>query len=114
PAGTDSAARRRRRGRAPPPRCPTRAGGQLRRHVADRVRSAARGGGGGGRSPARPLRVAPGSRASAAPGRDLSDCPLDPAQLLLDCIIDALSPETAADPLDCRPNPAPGGEGTLG
>jgi len=50
----------------------------------------------------------------AAPWRDLSDCPLDPAQLLLDCIIDALSPETAADPLDCRPNPAPGGEGTLG
>jgi hypothetical protein len=50
----------------------------------------------------------------AGPWRDLSDCPLDPAQLLLDCIIDALSPETAADPLDCRPNPAPGGEGALG
>jgi hypothetical protein len=50
----------------------------------------------------------------AAPWRDLSDCPLDPAQLLLDCIIDALSPETAADPLDCSPNLAPGGEGPLG
>ena len=46
--------------------------------------------------------------------RDLTDCPLDPAQLLLDCMIDALSPTTAADPLDCQPNLAPGGEGSLG
>jgi hypothetical protein len=46
--------------------------------------------------------------------RDLTDCPLDPAQLLLDCMIDALSPETADDPLDCRPNLAPGGERPLG
>jgi hypothetical protein len=50
--------------------------------------------------------------AIAAAWRDLGDCPLDPAQLFLDCMIDALSPETAADPLDC--NPIPGGEGVLG
>jgi hypothetical protein len=56
----------------------------------------------------------PAAAAIAVPWRDLSDCPLDPAQLLLDCIIDALSPETAADPLDCSPNLAPGGEGPLG
>jgi hypothetical protein len=56
----------------------------------------------------------PAAAAISARWRDLSDCPLDPAQLLLDCIIDALSPETAADPLDCSPNLAPGGEGPLG
>jgi len=56
----------------------------------------------------------PAAAAIAAPWRDLSDCPLDPAQLFLDCIADALSAETAADPLDCKPNPAPGGEGPLG
>ena len=56
----------------------------------------------------------PAAASIAGPWRDLSDCPLDPAQLLLDCIIDALSPETAADPLDCSPNLAPGGEGPLG
>jgi hypothetical protein len=56
----------------------------------------------------------PSAASIAGPWRDLSDCPLDPAQLLLDCIIDALSPETADDPLDCSPNPAPGGEGPLG
>jgi hypothetical protein len=50
----------------------------------------------------------------AAPWRDLSDCPLDPAQLWLDCTIDALSPATDADPLDCVPSTAPGGEGALG
>jgi hypothetical protein len=56
----------------------------------------------------------PAAASIAGPWRDLSDCPLDPAQLLLDCIIDALSPETAADRLDCSPNLAPGGEGPLG
>jgi len=50
----------------------------------------------------------------AAPWRDLGDCPLDPAQLLLDCTIDALSPETAGDPLDCKPSAVAGGEGALG
>jgi hypothetical protein len=49
--------------------------------------------------------------AIASAWRDLSDCPLDPAQLFLDCTIDALSPATAADPLDCKPNPAAGAEG---
>jgi hypothetical protein len=52
--------------------------------------------------------------AIAAPWRDLSDCPLDPAQLLLDCTIDALSLATPGDPLDCRPSPIPGAEGPLG
>jgi hypothetical protein len=52
--------------------------------------------------------------AISGPWQDLGDCPLDPAQLLLDCAIDALSPATAADPHDCRPNPAAGGEGPLG
>jgi hypothetical protein len=52
--------------------------------------------------------------AIAGPWRDLGDCPLDPAQLLLDCVIDALSPATDQDPLDCVPNGAPGGEGALG
>ena len=50
----------------------------------------------------------------AAPWRDLSDCPLDPAELLLDCTIDALTPPTPGDPHDCRPSTAPGGEGPLG
>ena len=50
----------------------------------------------------------------AAPWVDLSDCPLDPAQLWLDCTVDALSPATSADPLDCVPSTAPGGEGPLG
>jgi hypothetical protein len=58
-----------------------------------------------------PLAAAP---AIAAAWSDLTDCPLDPAQLLLDCMIDALSPTTAADPLDCKPNLAPGGEGPIG
>ncbi len=52
--------------------------------------------------------------ALAAPWTDLSDCPLDPAQLWLDCTVDALSPATSADPLDCVPATAPGGEGPLG
>jgi hypothetical protein len=50
----------------------------------------------------------------AGPWRDLGDCPLDPAQLLLDCTIDALSPETGGDPLDCKPSAVAGGEGALG
>jgi len=52
--------------------------------------------------------------ALGAPWTDLSDCPLDPAQLWLDCTIDALSGSTTADPLDCVPSSAPGGEGALG
>jgi hypothetical protein len=52
--------------------------------------------------------------AIAAPWRDLADCPLDPAQLWLDCTIDALSSATADDPLDCVPSDAPGGEGPVG
>ena len=50
----------------------------------------------------------------AAPWADLSDCPLDPAQLWLDCTVDALSPATSADPLDCVPSTVPGAEGPLG
>ena len=52
--------------------------------------------------------------AVAAPWTDLSDCPLDPAQLWLDCTTDALSPTTSANPLDCVPSTVPGGEGPLG
>ncbi len=44
---------------------------------------------------------------------DLSDCPLDPAQLWLDCTVDALS-TTGNDPLDCVPAAAPASEGPLG
>jgi len=64
-----------------------------------------------------PLHFAPPLDAAAVIARvwrDIGDCPLDPAQLLLDCTIDALSPATDADPLDCVPSPVPGGEGTLG
>lgn len=46
----------------------------------------------------------------AAPWKDLSDCPLDPGQLWLDCAIDALG-SPAGDPLDCVP--AATGEGDL-
>ncbi len=52
--------------------------------------------------------------ALAAPWDNLSDCPLDPAQLWLDCTVDALSPATAADPLDCVPAPGAGAEGAVG
>jgi hypothetical protein len=52
--------------------------------------------------------------ALGAPWTDLSDCPLDPAQLWLDCTIDALSGSSNADPLDCIPSSAPGGEGAVG
>ncbi len=55
----------------------------------------------------------PGAADLAAPWRDLSDCPLDPAQMWLDCTIDALS-TSADDPLDCVPAPAPLSEGALG
>jgi hypothetical protein len=63
------------------------------------------------------LKLAPplaAAAAVAAPWTDLSDCPLDPAQLWLDCTVDALSPASSADPLDCVPSTAPGGEGSLG
>ncbi|HET6282488.1 MAG TPA: hypothetical protein VFH73_16105, partial [Polyangia bacterium] len=49
----------------------------------------------------------------AAPWRDLQDCPLDPAQLWLDCTMDALSGPVAGDPNDCQPR-APAEEGALG
>ncbi len=52
--------------------------------------------------------------ALAAPWQSLSDCPLDPAQLWLDCTADALSPASPADPLDCVPSGAAGGEGPVG
>jgi hypothetical protein len=52
------------------------------------------------------------SAAMAAPWQDLADCPLDPAQLWLDCTIDALSQATADDPLDCKVSS--GGEGPIG
>jgi len=54
------------------------------------------------------------SAAIARAWRDLGDCPLDPAQLTLDCIVDALSPASPSDPLDCKPSPSAGGEGALG
>jgi hypothetical protein len=44
--------------------------------------------------------------------QDLSDDGCDPARLWLDCTIDALSGESAEDPLDCQP--VPGAEGPLG
>ena len=50
----------------------------------------------------------------AATWRDLTDCALDPAQLWLDCTIDALVPASAANPLDCVPALAPGAEGPIG
>lgn len=50
----------------------------------------------------------------AAIWRDLTDCPLDPAQRWLDCTIDALGPTSAGDPLDCVPATAAGGDGTVG
>jgi len=50
----------------------------------------------------------------AATWSDLTDCPLDPAQLWLDCTLDALGPASDADPLDCVPAATPGGDGALG
>jgi hypothetical protein len=50
----------------------------------------------------------------AAAWSDLTDCPLDPAQLWLDCTIDALGSAGPQDPLDCVPAAAPGGDGALG
>ncbi len=55
-----------------------------------------------------PLRAA---ATIATAWKDLSDCPLDPARLWLDCTIDALSGPQPGDPDDCRPGPA---EGPLG
>jgi hypothetical protein len=43
------------------------------------------------------------AQAAAAPWNDLQDCPLDPAQLWLDCTIDALGVPSPDDPDDCRP-----------
>jgi hypothetical protein len=64
-----------------------------------------------------PLTIAPplgAAAAIAATWSDLTDCPLDPAQLWLDCTIDALGTTDPGDPLDCVPSPIPGGEGPLG
>ncbi|HEX3698557.1 MAG TPA: hypothetical protein VH374_24505 [Polyangia bacterium] len=47
-----------------------------------------------------------------APWVDLQDCPLDPAQLWLDCTLDALSGGIPGDPDDCQP--VDGGEGPIG
>ena len=44
--------------------------------------------------------------------RQWAGCPLDPAQLWLDCTLDALATNPASDPLDCVP--VPGAEGSLG
>jgi hypothetical protein len=55
-----------------------------------------------------------GADAIAATWRDLTDCPLDPAQRWLDCTIDALGPTSDADPLDCVPSTVAGGDGALG
>ena len=45
----------------------------------------------------------------AAPWRDLGDCPLDPAQVWLDCTVDSLGAPPGDEP-DCVPSP---GEGEL-
>jgi len=45
--------------------------------------------------------------------RKLADCPFDPAELLLDCTLDALSPATTEDPLDCLPASDPANEGPV-
>jgi hypothetical protein len=63
------------------------------------------------------LPIAPPLAAAATLGaawRDLTDCPLDPAQLWLDCTIDALGPANDGDPLDCVPATSPGGDGDVG
>jgi hypothetical protein len=63
------------------------------------------------------LRFAPPLAAAATLStrwQDLSDCPLDPAQLWLDCTVDSLSWASAADPLDCVPAAAAGAEGPVG
>jgi hypothetical protein len=56
----------------------------------------------------------PAAAAMAAPWRDLSDCPLDPAQIWLDCTTDALSGAVPGDPVDCVPATGAGAEGPLG
>ncbi len=64
-----------------------------------------------------PLPIAPPLAAAAtlaATWIDVTDCPLDPAQLWLDCTIDALGPASDGDPLDCVPATTPGGDGALG
>jgi hypothetical protein len=53
-------------------------------------------------------------RRSARPGATSATARWIRPSSCSDCIIDALSPETAADPLDCTPNTAAGGEGPLG
>jgi hypothetical protein len=64
-----------------------------------------------------PLPIAtplPAAASLAATWRDLTDCPLDPAQLLLDCTIDALGPTSVFDPVDCIPTGVQGADGPVG
>jgi hypothetical protein len=56
----------------------------------------------------------PAAASLAATWRDLTDCPLDPAQLLLDCAIDALGPTSVFDPVDCIPTGVQGADGPVG
>jgi hypothetical protein len=54
----------------------------------------------------------PGTASAQQAWTGLSADTCDPARLWLDCTIDALSGDSAEDPLDCQP--VDGGEGTLG
>jgi hypothetical protein len=54
----------------------------------------------------------PGTVSARDVWRDLSNDACDPAQMWLDCTIDALSESSIEDPLDCQP--VRGGEGRLG
>jgi hypothetical protein len=53
----------------------------------------------------------PGAAMVADAWGDLGLCPMDPARLWLDCILDALRTDPATDPSDCRPG---ADEGPLG
>jgi hypothetical protein len=57
-------------------------------------------------------RLAAAGQIGAAWGA-LGACPLDPAELWLDCATDALA-TSASDPLDCVPSAVAGGEGAVG
>jgi hypothetical protein len=46
-----------------------------------------------------------GAKAIIAAFDELSACDADPGRLWLDCTVDALTPASAADPLDCIPGP---------
>ena len=49
----------------------------------------------------------------AGPWRDLTDCPLDPAQIWLDCTIDSLGASAAQLPIDCVPPTSTGDSSAL-